>query len=63
MTRSDITNAVRAVERYAPTPTERLWQAIMKMLSYLDGTKRFGITYVQMPTSPTRLIIGVRYLG
>ena len=31
MTRPDI-NAVRAVARYAHEPTERLWQAIMKIL-------------------------------
>ena len=47
MTRSNITNAVRAVARYAHTPTERLWHAIMKILSYLDGTKSFGITFVR----------------
>ena len=47
MTRPDITNAVRAVVRYAHEPTERLWQAIMKILSYLNGTKSLGITYVR----------------
>ena len=47
MTRSDITNAVRAVARYAHTPSERLWQAAMKILSYLNGTKSVGITYVR----------------
>ena len=46
MTRPDITKAVRAVERYTHDPTERLWQAIMKILSNLNGTKSFGITYV-----------------
>ena len=46
MTRPDITNAVRAVARYAHEPTERLWQAIMKILSYLNGTRSLGITYV-----------------
>ena len=30
-----------------PYPTERLWQAIMNILSYLNGTKSFGITYVR----------------
>ena len=44
MTRPDITNAVRAVARYAHEPTERLWQAIMKILSYLNGTRSLGIT-------------------
>ena len=47
MTRPDITNAVQAVARYAHAPTERLWQAIMKILSYLNGTKSFGITYAR----------------
>ena len=44
MTRPDMTNAVRAVACYAHTPIERLWQAIMKILSYLNGTKSFGVT-------------------
>ena len=47
MTRPDITNAVRAVARYAHEPTERLWQAIVKISLYLNGTKSLGITYVQ----------------
>ena len=47
MTRPDITNAVQAVARYAHTPIERLWQGIMKILSYLNGTKSFGITCVR----------------
>ena len=47
MTQPDITNAVRAVARYAHTPTERLWEAIKKKLSYRNGTKSFGITYVR----------------
>ena len=47
MAQPDITNAVRAVARYAPTPTERLWQAIMKTLLYLIGTKSLGIIYVR----------------
>ena len=47
MTRPDTTNAVRAVARYAHEPTERLWQAITKILSYLNGTKSLGSTYVR----------------
>ena len=47
MTRPDITNAVRAVARYAHEPTERLWQVIIKILPYLNGTKSPGITYVR----------------
>ena len=47
MTRPDIANAVLAVARYAHEPTERLWQAKMKILSSLNGTKSLGITYVR----------------
>ena len=47
MTKPDITNAVRAVARYAHEPTERLWKAITKILSYLNGTKSLDITYVR----------------
>ena len=47
MTRTDVTNTVRAVALYAHTPTERLWQATTKILSYLDGIKSFEITYVR----------------
>ena len=48
MIRPDIiTSAVRAVARYAHEPTEKLWQAILKILSYLNGTKRLGITCVR----------------
>ena len=47
MTRSDISNAVRVLERYAHTSIDRLWHAIIKILSYLNGTKSFGITYVR----------------
>ena len=46
MMQPNIMNAVRAMARYAHTPTERLWQAIVKILLYLNGTKRFGITYM-----------------
>ena len=47
ITRPDITNTVRAVARYAHEPTEILWQAILKILSYLNGAKSLGITYVR----------------
>ena len=47
LTRPGITNAVRAVARYAHEPAERLWKAITKILSYTNGTKSLGITYVR----------------
>ena len=39
LTRPDITNAVRAVARYTHEPSERLRQAILKMLSYFNRTR------------------------
>ena len=45
MTRPNFTNAVREVVRYARTPTEMLWQAIAKILSYLNGNTSFGVTW------------------
>ena len=47
MTRPGITNAVQALARYAHEPTERLCQAIMKILSCLNRTKTLGFTYVR----------------
>ena len=49
MTRPDITNTVRTVARYAHEPSERLWQAIMKILSYLNETKSLGIRFGSEP--------------
>ena len=42
MTRPDITNTVPVVAPYAHTSTKRLWQVIMKILSYVNGTKSLG---------------------
>ena len=47
VTRPGITNAVQAVARYTHEPTERLCQAIMKILSCLIETKSLGFTYVR----------------
>ena len=47
MTRLDITNALRAEARNAYEPTERLWQAIMKIILYLNATKSLSIIYVR----------------
>ena len=46
-TQPDIAYAMRAVARYAHTRTERLWQPIIIKMLYLNGIKRFGITYVR----------------
>ena len=61
MTRPGITNVVRAVARYAYTPTERLWRTIMKILPYLNGTKSFGITYVRVSGLGLEMYAAVDY--
>ena len=48
ITQPDITNAVQAVARYAHEPTEILCQAIVKILSCLNGTKTLGFTYLRV---------------
>ena len=47
MTRLDISNAVRAVARHSHNPTERRWQAVLKILVYLYGTGFIGLTFVR----------------
>ena len=47
MTRLDITNVLRVVALYAHEPTEWLWQATIKIVSCLNGTKSLGITHVR----------------
>ena len=61
MTRPGITNVVRAVARYAYTPTERLWRTIMKILLYFNGTKSFGITYVRVSGLGLEMYAAVDY--
>ena len=47
MTRPDISNAVRAVERYSHNPTDRHWIAVRKAIAYLYGTNAVGFTFVR----------------
>ena len=42
MTRPDITNAVQTVARYAHTPTERPWHAILKICCTSMEPKALG---------------------
>ncbi|CAB1117526.1 unnamed protein product [Ectocarpus sp. CCAP 1310/34] len=45
--RPDVSFAVRAVARHAHAPSKRHWDAIQKILGYLQGTRDLGITYQQ----------------
>ena len=46
-TRPDISNAVRAVARYAHAPKSVHWGAAVTILKYLRTTSNLGITYQQ----------------
>ena len=47
MTRPDISNAVRAVARHSHNPTDRHWKAVLKVMTYLHGTRGMGLTFVR----------------
>ena len=42
MTRPDISNAVHAVARHSRNSTDRHWKAVMKVLTYFQGTRGLG---------------------
>ncbi|CAM9794554.1 unnamed protein product, partial [Sphacelaria rigidula] len=44
-TRPDIANSVRALARQSYNPCERHWEAVMKVLNYLNETKEFGLKF------------------
>ncbi|CAM9417825.1 unnamed protein product, partial [Sphacelaria rigidula] len=45
VTRLDIANSVRALARQSHDPCERHWEAVVKVLKYLNETKEFGLTF------------------
>ena len=47
MTRSDISNAVRAVACHSSTPTGRHWESVLKIMAYLQETRGTGLTFVR----------------
>ena len=47
MTRPDISNAVHAVARHSHNPTDRHWKAVLKIMTYLHGTRGMGLTFVR----------------
>ena len=42
MTRPDISNTVLAVARHSHNPTDRHWKTVMKIMTYLHGTRGMG---------------------
>ena len=47
MTRPDISNVVRAVARHSHNPTDRHPKAVLKIMTYLHGTRGYGLTFVR----------------
>ena len=45
VSRTDITNAVRAVSRQSTSPAERHWKAVLQIIIYLLGTKDLSVTF------------------
>ncbi|CAB1103588.1 unnamed protein product [Ectocarpus sp. CCAP 1310/34] len=46
-TRPDIALPLNKLQKIAHSPTERKWNALVRILSYLNETKDLGITYVR----------------
>eukprot|EP00903_Cladosiphon_okamuranus_P021398 g19668.t1 len=46
-TRPEIAPALNAVQMHAHSACDRQWQALLRILAYLNATKHFGITYVR----------------
>ena len=47
MTRPDISNAVCAVPCKSHNPTDGHWKAVMKIITYLHGSRGLGLTFVR----------------
>ena len=47
MTRPDISNAVHAVARHSHNPIDRHWEAVVKMMAYLHGTRGMCLIFVR----------------
>ena len=45
-TRPDIALPLNKLQKVAHSPTKRMWDAITRIMAYLNGTKDLGITYV-----------------
>ncbi|CAB1105630.1 unnamed protein product [Ectocarpus sp. CCAP 1310/34] len=47
LTRPDIALPLNKLQKIAHSPTGRIWNALVRIMSYLNFTKDFGITYVR----------------
>ncbi|CAB1103274.1 unnamed protein product [Ectocarpus sp. CCAP 1310/34] len=47
LTRPDIALPLNKLQKIAHSPTGRIWNAFVRIMSYLNFTKDFGITYVR----------------
>ena len=51
-TRPDIAFAVNQISQFCESPTQQHWNAVKKILSYLQGTKHFGLRYGPSVSTP-----------
>lgn len=47
LTRPDIALPLNTLQKVVHSPTKRMWNAIMRLMAYLNGMTDFGITYVR----------------
>jgi len=47
-TSPDIMHVVRLISRFMEKPKDAHWQAAMRILRYVKGTKRYGILYTAL---------------
>ena len=62
-TRSDISNAVRAVARYCTEPRAIDWKAALGIVEYINGTSEYGIVSQRgtMSSIPLEVFAGADY--
>ncbi|CAB1102912.1 unnamed protein product [Ectocarpus sp. CCAP 1310/34] len=61
LTRPDIALPLNKLQKIAHSPTGRIWNALVRIMSYLNFTKDFGITYVRGSGLDLRVFLDASY--
>ncbi|CAB1118432.1 unnamed protein product [Ectocarpus sp. CCAP 1310/34] len=61
VTRPDIALPLNKLQKIAHSPTGRIWNALVRIMSYLNFTKDFGITYVRGSGLDLSVFVDARY--
>ncbi|CAB1100760.1 unnamed protein product [Ectocarpus sp. CCAP 1310/34] len=61
LTRPDIALPRNKLQKIAHSPTDRIWNALVRIMSYLNFTKDFGITYVRGSGLDLSVFVDARY--